>query len=271
MEPTGPQPAVITNVADATWKYLWQVERPRFIIAVSLATLGLVLTIILEPNLVLFPIVLFIIWYGKVFARMQSQFMEQFAQANNFVYCPGEIPTQIYGKPFTFGHDHTFTDLVKGSIDNLPLEYFNYSYVTGYGRSRTTTSLTVMAINLGHDIPRVYAQSLGYGQKASLSQKLSAILETPIGANKLTFGNDFDKYYQVIIDPGTEVETLQIFEPDLMAQLIDQPVHFDFELSGQSLYIYTGGPVANKLVLDGFVAFARAISARFELETSNLD
>lgn len=263
---------IITDVTQATWSHLWHNDRAKLIISLNLT---LIATIFLFRYgigvMIMAPAAVFSVWYRHASLQLQAQFMRQFAAANGFIYYPDESPAHLAGSAFSIGSDKTYTDLVKGFIDDLPFEYFAYNYTINTGRNRSAYTITVLTIELGHDMPNVYAQSLRVGQASSLSQELSAKMDTALGVPILSLGTEFDKYYQVRITPGAETETLQIFEPDLMANLIDQPVHFDFELCDRTLYIYNEGHVTKKAILDSLIAFARTFAARFERETSNLD
>jgi hypothetical protein len=148
---------------------------------------------------------------------------------------------------------------------------FLFTTIIASGESQSTLKYTVMEVSLGTNAPNLYATSLQTGTTSAFWQRnLNTQVTETHTANTLKLEGNFDQYYHIALDAGEEIEALQIFEPTLMARLIDTPYRYDFELLDQTLFIYAPQYVSSQAELDSFYKFAKVISQSIHRKVSTM-
>jgi hypothetical protein len=128
-----------------------------------------------------------------------------------------------------------------------------------------------MEVPLGRNAPNLYAMSLKPTQKQSWWKVLFHLpLAEAKTSYRLHLEGDFDKYFRIQLDLGEEVSAMQIFEPGLMAALIDTPYRYDFEILDQTLFIYAHHFIGTQVELNSFYKYAELISRPIYNEISSM-
>ena len=231
----------IESVNASTSHYLrhhpWYVTIP-LIVAVALDILFAAMKVT-SINTYVLPFFLPFIGYSFAHGRVQHQFMQQFAIANGFSYNPVGTLNGLDGSLFRIGHSQSVADVVGGQFQGHPISLFTYTYVTGYGKSQQIHAYTVYELQFDITLSDILLESASHAFGESLSSKLS-------DKEFIKLEGDFNKYFSLSIPKGYEVEALEIFTPDVMAELIDKAKGFSSEIINGHLFIYDNGIVGTK-------------------------
>ena len=268
MNTTNPiEEALITDVRASTLNYLTH-DIPIQFYAYTTITVALCIGAIIwiqDLRALILPIAIYVSWITKISYSIEAKFMEQFAAQNGLDYQPAANPSIISGTVLSNGHDRKFTSVISGWLGKLPYQLFLFTTTVGEGRNQTTIRNTVMEIPLGKNVPNIFCVSL---KRTSAHWWQTQLMPEPSTTYSLHLEGNFDDYYRIQVDPGEETDALQIFEPDLMAKIIDTPYRYDFELLNQTLFIYASRYISTKAELDSFYKFGRLISRQVYNEIS---
>ncbi len=242
---------VIDDVSVTTKDILWKQCRRQTIgvIALSVALAVADFFIFNAGGILIFFILPLCIWYGYgIQTIVHRQFMQQFANANGFIFSnAGTIKGEV-GALFSIGRDRSISNIISGSFKDRPLRLFNYQYTTGSGKSSNVHYLTVFDLEFKTTLSRMYLDARQDGEFIADSvQKIE--LES----------NEFREHFSLYITPGKQIEALQVFTPDLMAELIDLPNKYDIELVGNQIYIYADGTIQTKTGLKNLYTVAQHV------------
>jgi hypothetical protein len=177
--------------------------------------------------------------YVYILGRIQHEFMRQFAAANNFSYSTKGSLDDLDGTLFQIGHSKSVTDVVSGSYNDSPMELFTYTYVTGEGKSSQTHNFTIFKFHLNTNMPDIVLENKSYffgefifGHKAD---KVTLELE-----------GDFNKYFNLSVPKGYEIEALQVFTPNIMLDLEEKCRLLSLEIVNSHLFIYKNSVIQNR-------------------------
>jgi hypothetical protein len=195
------------------------------------------------------PFILLSALYGWIHQYVQSEFMQQFAAANGYTFSrQGADPSTLDGTLFLLGNNKTMRSVVSGSYLNCPISLFDYSYTTGSGKSRQVHPYTVFQLQFDTEMPDL------------LMEKKESIFNSEFIGNlpeHITLEGDFNKYFSLSIKKGYEVEALEIFTPDVMAELEAKCKGLSLEIVNSHLFIYDNKTVSTKADLDAFYGVAQ--------------
>lgn len=190
-------------------------------------------------QLYIVPVFLPIVAYLYLMRRLQHEFMRQFAIANGFSYAAKGSLDGLAGTLFQIGHSKSVTDVVRGQYHGCPLTLFTYTYVTGSGRSSQTHNFTVFQFKLNANMPDILVENKNHFFRESLFDQLP-------GKVSLSLEGDFNKFFQVSVPEGSEIEALEVLAPDIMAELEDKCKSLSLEIIGDYLFIYKDTVVNSK-------------------------
>jgi hypothetical protein len=138
-----------------------------------------------------------------------------------------------------FAFDH-FTTASGRFID-----FGNYQYSTGSGKSRETHRWGFLALELDRQLPNMVLDS-----KANNGLFGGTNLPQTFKRDQvLSLEGDFDKYFTLYCPQEYEQDALYVFTPDLMALLIDDAAPFDVEIVDNWMFIYSAQAFAELEVL----------------------
>ncbi len=195
-------------------------------------------------------LLLVVVPIGIVQQKVQDEFMRQFAAANGYQFSVfgGDYST-LDGALFRLGNGvRNIRDVVSGAYLNLPIALFDYSYETGSGKNRQVHRYTVFQLGFDTAMPDLLLERKSFLSSDSLMSKLP---------EHIKLEGDFDKEFNLTIKKGYEIEALEIFTPDVMAELMDRCRKFSLEIVNNHLFVYDNKVVENKADLDAFYGVVR--------------
>lgn len=224
--------AAIQDVSATTWQLIY--TRYKWT-AIGTAVFTIILSVGLswlmnDPRPIGLALFVPFMSFAYLRQKVQSQFMEQFAAAKGLAYKrTGDFSLEI-GALFKRGDSRSAYNEITGSYKGYPLRLFNYTYGQGSGKTRQVFYYTVFDLEFSMDMPRMYLD-------ASIQQFWRDALVGSLEALPLS-SVEFEKKFKLYITPGSHIAALQIFTPDLMAELLDMPAKFDIEIVGKQIYLY---------------------------------
>ena len=175
------------------------------------------------------------IWGGGNWARWLR--LSRFAEANGLIFSPASPDPAYPGAVFTTGRSRAALDHLRTSSGRF-LDYGNFRFVTGSGRSSTTHNWGFLALSLDRTLPHMVLDSranngLFGGTNLPASFTKSQVLELE---------GDFNSYFTLHCPREYERDALYVFTPDLMALLIDEAAPFDVEIIDTWMFVYAAHP-----------------------------
>jgi hypothetical protein len=206
--------------------------------------------------ILILPFIVYGIFAGSITNKIRHQFYQQFALANGYAYeLNGNVPN-LNGALFNIGHNHSVLDTVSGQYQNRPLWLFDYSYVTGSGKSSQTHLATVFKIDFQKLLPPILLAG-----NAQYYGGLGPNFKNP---EKLTLEGDYNKYFELYTEKEFEMEALQICTPDFMEKTKDQWHQFSIDCNNTSLYIYSAKWIETKVELQNMYSLAEYLITKLE-------
>ncbi len=174
-------------------------------------------------------------WPAAIYAhfrfQMQQIFMQQIALALGLSYVGHGDPASVAATELAAGHDKTMEDVMVGLYEEQPMRIYNYTRTIGYGRGSHTDIYTVFELTLSKSYPDIrLCPSLPFlGGRMSTSAS---------GEEKrIELEGDFNNYFSLYAPQGYDVQIRVIFQPDIMAQLIDKYQKYTIEIYQDKLYV----------------------------------
>jgi hypothetical protein len=171
--------------------------------------------------------------------KVQHQFYQQFAQANSFSYQKSGWHDGAVGALFDVGNGKKMSDIIVGKFKNLEICLFNYTYGKGSGKSRTTFNKTVLELELNSPVPHMMLLV----DFSFFGENLSGFLKHP---NRIELPVELENQYNLYVEKEFEIEALQIFTPDVLAQFLDHYKQFSLDFESNKLYIYASKIITTK-------------------------
>lgn len=167
--------------------------------------------------------------------RVQRQFKQQLAEAIGFSYAESAPIASVGGHIFTFGHDPCLVDVYSGMYDDYhPARIYRLQFTIGYGKSSHVESLPVWEMDYGRTLPQFLLKPKRNFSFSQGWQPPKAVLATLEG--------NFNEFFELFVEPENQIEVRQLFEPTILALLIDSFREFGFETFGTKLYIFSTEP-----------------------------
>jgi hypothetical protein len=165
--------------------------------------------------------------YTKFKMRIQHLFMGQIAQVLGFTHEIKGNPASVTGKMLNIGHDKKVEDVMTGIYQGYPIRIYDYTYTIGYGKGSHTESRTVFEVTFHKELPDIFlCPSSGLFTSSISSTDVPIQLE-----------GDFNKYFSLYAPKNYNMEIRVIFQPDLMAKLIDNYRTYSIEIFENKLYV----------------------------------
>ena len=160
--------------------------------------------------------------------------LDRFARANGMSYVPHVAAPRLPGMIFGLGDNRQATDLVRGERPRF-VEFGNYAYTTGSGKSRTTHQWGYVAVKLDVPLPNIVLDATS--NNSLFGSNLPAMLDQK---QRLGLEGDFDTHFALYAPVGYERDALYLFTPDIMARFIDHAAALDVEIVDDWLFLYGG-------------------------------
>lgn len=206
-----------------------------------------------QPILAGFPFIAILIGAAIAYSKMRKEFMMQFAKANKFTYIGYGDPNDMKGTLFSYGSDHSIGDLVKGWLGEQQVLFFFYSYVTGSGKHRETHNYTVCEITLDGKSPNIVLNSRDDWDLGTYTKSIHK--QVPIESAA-------QDHFSIFAPEGLEIETFEIFTPDVLSVLIDIASGYNFEFIDNRLYVFQIGIISKKKDLERFLKLIDYLSTK---------
>jgi hypothetical protein len=159
--------------------------------------------------------------------------LDAFARANGLVFSPRDAGPGYPGMIFGLGTDRVAQERLTRTADPF-LDFANYRYTTGSGKSRTTHDWGYLALKLERRLPNMVLDSrsnnLLFGTNLPSTFDRSQVLKLE---------GDFNEHFTLYCPTAYERDALYVFTPDLMALLIDVAAPFDVELVDDWMFVYS--------------------------------
>lgn len=163
--------------------------------------------------------------------------MARFAAANGMRYESASDAPSYPGAIFGVGSARKVTDHFR-TTDDRYLDFGNYRYVTGSGKSRTTHDWGFLALHLDRALPHMLLDSRANNGLLG-STNLPAVFSRE---QVLSLEGDFDEHFTLYCPAEYERDALYVFTPDLMALLIDEAAPYDVEIVDRWMLVYSARP-----------------------------
>jgi hypothetical protein len=206
-------------------------------IAVALARGGAggfaLVPIVFLVVVVVFLVLIVIAIIGGAGGAVRLFRLDRFARANGMTFEPAVADPPLPGMIFSLGDSRRASDLVRGAQPRF-VEFANYRYETGSGKSRQTHRWGYVAIKLDTPLPNIVLDAVGNNGLFGASN-LPATFDRD---QRLSLEGDFDQYFSLYCPQGYERDALYLFTPDIMARFIDNAAALDVEIVDDWLFLY---------------------------------
>ncbi len=163
--------------------------------------------------------------------------MTRFATANGLVFERTSPGPSYPGAIFGLGSSRIVTDHFR-TPDGRYLDFGNYTYVTGSGKSRTTHRWGFLAMQLDRALPHMLLDSRANNGLFGTTNLPAVFRRDQV----LSLEGDFDRHFTLYCPKQYERDALYVLTPDLMALLIDEAAPFDLEIVDEWLFVYSAKP-----------------------------
>jgi len=158
--------------------------------------------------------------------------LDRFARTNGMTFLPRVVAPGLPGMIFGLGDARFAWDVVRGDRPRF-VEFGNYSFSTGSGKSRTTHEWGYVAVKLDVPLPHIVLDSTG--NNSVFGSNLPVTFDTD---QRLGLEGDFDQHFSLYCPEDYERDALYLFTPDIMARFIDNAAVLDVEIVDDWLFLY---------------------------------
>jgi|GEM_PF-2916985 len=187
-------------------------------------------------------------YIGAAQNQAQNAYMQQFAKTHGFAHEELGRTDDLKGEIFLRGSNRRVSHVVSGIYAGHPIRLFMYQYEIRLGRNEVTRRYTACEIIFKGAVPDILV-TRGYSIISSFVSGMKR--------KKLPLSHHFDKHFSVFVPQNLEIETLEIFTPEVMEQILKQGKSFDFEFIDDRLYLYLPRELWSRHELDAMIAFAK--------------
>jgi hypothetical protein len=252
MEPISAAPQAdlgpdIEDVGASTREYVWHKHGILFGAAAALCvSLSVVISYavyesyVLQPdnfdaNNLMWPALPLVgLWalYRYYRSKVQHLFAQQLAADIDFTYETNASPATVSGTFFSLGHSAKLSNVMSGTHAGQPVRVYTYQYTVGYGKNQHTHIYTVFEMDYGATLPHVIVNV--------------PELFAPSDMERVELEGGFNKDFNVYVSKGAQTEVREIFQPDVMQDLVSSFKSFSMEISGKNVYLMQKGALTKK-------------------------
>lgn len=193
-------------------------------------TLGIVINVITLAIIVGGLVIAVVLLARRI--RIHRYRLGTFARDNGMTYQPVVADPPLPGMIFSQGHSRQAKDAVSGVASRF-VQFANYEFTTGSGKSRTVHKWGYVAVRLGTPLPHIVLDAVG--NNGFFGSNLPVAFDRD---QRLSLEGDFDKYFILTCPDGYERDALYLFTPDIMARFIDNAAELDVEIVDDWLFFY---------------------------------
>lgn len=161
---------------------------------------------------------------------VREAFWIQISLKYNWQYSPLKNVINEKALLFNKGHSKEARHEIKGDYKGQPFSIFEYGYVVGSGKYRKVYLLTVFEIKFTGTFPHIYLNNKddGYSNVPSFLTSYA----------KISVPSEFENKFKLYSPKEYEIETLEIFTPNIFSLLLDSEWDHDMEFIDGELVIY---------------------------------
>lgn len=221
----------VLDISESTKDFFWKRHRGYMW---TLILIPILLTILFNPAISLFSFLIpaYIVW--RVHKKMKRLFFIQLAEMLGMRYEPSSDRTTVSGYFFEVGRGGSPTHVLSGSYEGVPIRLYEYQFTTGHGKHKENHPFVVSEIDTQGNLPHVFMKPDDFSDFGK-----------PPRTRLLSLEGGFNNHFDVYVPEDSEIEALQILEPDVMAKFIDEFSTFGFECSGTKTYVFRKGSFAD--------------------------
>jgi hypothetical protein len=184
----------------------------------------------------LLPLAAPLIVWGHYSTKLQHTFAQQLATYLGFTYQPNGDTSTLSGQILVLGKT-TMTDVISGTYDNTPIRIFNYNRAVWENQATGRATVTIFEWTTDTGLPDIML---------SPALKHEAVVGPPRGYKALSLEGNFNTYFHLYIPENSQIDALQIFQPNIMEELIDAYKFFGIEFAGNKIYVDPRRLITNK-------------------------
>lgn len=224
----------ITNIRWAVWdtiKVRWQFwSILAFTIISSIVLLWISSKKDFDVRIVFLPLIIIFFYVAKIADEIRTSFWKQFAEINGWHYKSYGDPDQESGIMFKQGNGGSISNIIEGVIDGRQFRIIEYDFSVGSGKSKKTYYYAVFAFKFNGSFPHIYLNNKYNSYGLSVGEKIP-------------LSSEFEKRFTLFAPKEYEIEALEIFTPDILANLLDNGFPHDVEFINQEVLIFTNGQI----------------------------
>ena len=171
--------------------------------------------------------------FSIVHSRIEKTFYTQLASALNCSYS-SIAPKPTSGQLSHMGTYAVFRNVLSGTYANFSFQLGDFIYTTGSGKSREDHPFTLGVVTLHATLPHIMCVPRNW-------TNIVFNIWKPSGTHDLSLEGNFNTTFTVYVPEGSEIEALQVLEPNVMEKLMEGFEGFGFECIDSSLYLCTPG------------------------------
>ena len=132
--------------------------------------------------------------YSYFDAKARHAFMKQFARLNNYNYQQTGAIEKIDSPYLRIGYDRSISDIVAGTYQKYPIEFFNFGCTVGEGKTRRRINFTVAQINYNKPLMHIFldARHNFFTEDSIISTEEP---DTDKNCETIKLEGDFNKYF----------------------------------------------------------------------------
>ncbi len=195
------------------------------------------------------PIVLLGAWIYKIKRNFQHAFFEQFAISNGYTFTQKGAIGETYGAIFRQAGTHTASDIVVGKYQDNSMRLFLHEWRLG----RDSHTNTVIEIDLQGQLPNL----LMVNKKSQFTR--AGLVSTFRTKNTFSLEGDFDQHFTLYGEDKYRIEALQVFDPEIMALMMDESKQYSVEFVNDRIYIYANSAIDNTRDITQAFALAKRL------------
>lgn len=221
----------LITVASGAWTLLCIFYLPEYLL---ISNLGFFI--------VGFPWLALALWAMALYSGLRTAFWKQLALKYGWEYTATRRVSDEKALLFTVGNSQDASHGINGDYNGHPFYVFEYEYTIGKGDNKRTYAFTVFEVKFQGTFPHLYLNYKGdwYSNRPSMFSSLANI----------SVPREFENIFKLYAPKEYEIETLQIFTPDVFALLIDSKWSHDMEFVNGELIIYSNKKFTNFTNLD---------------------
>lgn len=228
----------IKSVSRATMDELYRRWQFWGVLAGTIISVVIILMLLgFYEGMFAFPFFFVFLYIFLVESKIRILFWKQFAELNIWKYKDFSDLNQEQGIMFRQGHSRIINHCVEGAINERNFRIFNYNFSIGSGKHRKIYLYTVFSFKFSGTFPHIYLnnKSNSYSIKAGES---------------ILLPTEFEKSFSLSAPKEYEIEALEIFTPDVLANLLDNKFGHDVEFVNQEMLLFFDGKISNSEQLD---------------------